>query len=223
MHYFAIGTTLANLTNLEALTGYAPHVLPAARIPLRPPNARRVLSGAVVRTGAVAAPMQWDVMKLSDLRALVTTYWGDAKDSAALFASWLDETGRYSPFAVTVQRPYIGEHYQINDSVWAKEIALNAFDWRLQSVTKTANYTVTTSDRLIYANTGGGSITLTLPAAAAPNANTVFSFVKTSAANTLTVQRAGTDTLDGGTSVSLTALNARLDVVSDGISAWVSV
>ena len=223
MHYFALGTTLANLTNLETLTGYAPHVLPAARVPLRGPIARRVLSGTVVRNGAVATSMQWDVMKLSDLRALTTTYWGDAKDSASLFASWLDETGHYSPFSVVVQRPYVGEHYQINDTVWAKEIRLDAFDWRLQSSTKTSNYTVTTSDRLIYANTASGNITLTLPAASAPNANTVFSFVKTAAANTLIVQRAGSDTLNGGTSVSLTALNARLNVISNGISAWVSI
>lgn len=221
--YFALGTSLAALANVETITEYAPHVLPTQVIPLQGPVVRRVLSGATVRNGAVDMPMQWDVMKLSALRALLTTYWGYTTASANLYASWLDETGHYSPFSVTVARPYSGSDYQINDSMWARQIVLTAFNWTLQSVTKTANYTVTTSDRLIYCDTTSGSITLTLPAASAPGANTVFSFIKTAAGNTLTVQRAGGDTIDGTTNVSVTAVNARVDVISDGVSAWVTI
>lgn len=221
--YFALGTTLAGLANVETLTGFAPHVLPAQAIPLQGPRAQRTLSGAVVRSGAVNVPLLWDIMTLAALRNLLTTYWGYSTASANLYASWLDETGHYSPFAVTVSRPYPGDGYQVNDQAWAKEITLAGHNWTLQSVTKSANYTVTTSDRLVYGNTGSGNVTLTLPAASAPGANTVFSFVKTSASNTLTVQRAGGDTINGGTSVSLSALNARVDVVSDGSSAWVTI
>jgi hypothetical protein len=171
--YFALGTTLAALANVETITEYAPHVLPTQVIPLQGPAARRVLSGAVVRAGAVTMPMQWDVMKLSALRTLLTTYWSYTTASANLYASWLDETGNYSPFAVTVSRPYPGDDYQINDQTWARQISLTAYNWTLQSVTKTSAYTVTTSDRLVYANTTSGSITLTLPAAIAVASLTV--------------------------------------------------
>lgn len=221
--YFALGTTLAGLANVETITGYAPYVLPTQTIPLQGPVARRVLSGAVVRAGAVVVPMQWDVMTLAALRALLTTYWSYSTASASLYATWLDETGHYSPFAVTVSRPYPGDDYQINDQTWARQISLTAYNWTLQSVTKTSDYTVTTSDRLVYANTAGGNITLTLPAANAVSANTVFSASKTAAANTLTVQRAGSDTVNGGTNTTATALNARIDLISDGVSAWVTI
>lgn len=221
--YFALGASLAALANVETITEYAPHVLPAQLIPLQGPAARRVLSGAVVRNGAVTLPMQWDVMRLSALRALLTTYWGYTTASASLYASWIDETGHYSPFAVTVSRPYPGDDYQVNDQVWARQISLSAYNWTLQSVTKTANYTITASDRLVYADTTGGSVTLTLPAANAVNANTVFSAVKTAAANTLTVQRAGADTVNGGTDTAASASGARIDLVSDGVSAWVTI
>lgn len=222
-YYFALGASLAALANVESITEYAPHVLPSQVIPLQGPVVRRSLSGAVVRNGAVTIPMQWDIMKLSALRTLLTTYWGYSTASASLYASWLDETGNYSPFSVTVSRPYPGEDYQINDQIWARQINLTAFNWRLQSVTKTGNYTVTTSDRLIYGNTAGGNITLTLPAASAPGADTVFSFVKTSASNTLTIQRDGADTINGGASVALSANNARLNIISNGVSAWTSI
>lgn len=221
--YFALGTSLAALANVEVLTGYAPHVLPTQTIPLQGPAVRRVLSGAVVRNGAVIVPMQWDIMTLSALRTLLTTYWGYDTASASLYASWLDETGHYSPFAVTVSRPYPGDDYQINDQTWARQISLTAYNWTLQSVTKTSDYTVTISDRLVYADTTSGNIVLTLPAANAVNANTVFSAVKTAAGNTLTVQRAGADTVNGGTNTTATALNARIDVISDGVSAWVTI
>jgi hypothetical protein len=221
--YFALGTTLAALANVETITEYAPHVLPSQTIPLQGPVARRVLSGAVARNGAVVMPMQWDIMKLSALRSLLTTYWSYTTASASLYASWLDETGHYSPFAVTVSRPYPGDDYQINDQTWAKQISLTAYNWTLQSVTKTGDYTVTTSDRLVYANTAGGNIVLTLPAANAVNANTVFSAAKTAAGNTLTVQRAGADTVNGGTNTTATALNARIDLISNGVSAWVTI
>lgn len=221
--YFALGTSLAALANVETITEYAPHVLPTQVIPLQGPTTRRVLSGAVVRNGAVGMSMQWDVMKLSALRTLLTTYWSYSTASANLYASWTDETGHYSPFSVTVSRPYPGDDYQINDQTWARQVNLTAYNWTLQSVSKTSSYSVTTSDRLIYCDTTGGTITLTLPAASAPGANTVFSFVKTVAGNSLTVQRAGGDTIDATTSVSVTAVNARVDVVSDGVSAWVTI
>lgn len=218
--YFALGTTLANLKNVEDIVGLPPHVLPNQAVPLTRPNARRTLSGAVVRNGAIATPLQWDVLRQRALRDLIALYWPDGEASAPLYASWLDETGRYSPFAVVVSRPQAGEDYEMTDSVWARAIRLPAFNWTLQSVTKTTSATLTASDRLVYCNTSSATVTLTLPAANAVNPNTVLSVVKTVAANQMIVQRSGSDTLDGGVSVTYTAAGTRADMVSNGVNAW---
>lgn len=221
--YFSIGTTLANMVNVETIIRTAPpHVLPSNRVPLLGANRRVTLDNRVVRTGAVNVPLQWDIMSLSELDAFTLAYWGYSSASAALFVTAIDETGHYSPFAVTLERPYQGDNYQI-DAGWARQVSAPGLDWRLQSTAKTSSATITTGERLVFADTTGGSVTLTLPAATAPAANTVFSFVKTAAANSLIIQRAGSDTIGGANTVTLTALNARLDIVSDGGALWTAI
>jgi hypothetical protein len=72
-------------------------------------------------------------------------------------------------------------------------------------------------------NPGAGQ-TLTLPAANAVNAGEGFEIVNISAANALTVARAGADTITNGSSTGLTstsaAASARLSLRSDGVSIW---
>lgn len=221
--YFAIGTSLAALANVETIVSYPPHVLPDGAIPLVAPVRRRTLDQAVQRNGAIRAEARWDLFSQDDLNALILHIFGDyTTASKAYYASWLDETGHYSPFAVTFERPVVSEHYQITIGGWRREIVMPGWNWTPQSATKTANYTVTTSDRLVYADTSGGNVTLTLPAAATPNANTVFSFVKTSASNTLTLDGDGSETIDGAATKAVTTLNARVDLYSTG-STWISL
>jgi hypothetical protein len=76
---------------------------------------------------------------------------------------------------------------------------------------------------MVLATTSGGTVTITLPAATSPAANTPFCFWKQSAANSLVIQRAGADTVGAGTSITLTALNERAELVSDGVSAWTRI
>ncbi len=63
---------------------------------------------------------------------------------------------------------------------------------------------------------------MTLCAASAVQVNTVVSIVKyVSALNTLSIARGGSDTIQNGTaSLTRTALGARVDLVSDGVSNW---
>jgi len=221
--YFAIDATLAALKNVETVVTHPPHVLPQQRIPLLGPVRKQTLDKAVHRVGSINVDMQWDLMFLADLNTFILTEWGDyLTASKALYASWLDESGHYSPFSVTLERPVEGEHYTVADPVHVRELRVPGYAWTLQSVTKTSNYSVTTSDRLIYVDTSGGSVTLTLPAAASMNPYTVFSFVKTSASNNLVLDGNGAETIDGAATKTLTALNVRADLYSTG-SAWISL
>ncbi len=87
-----------------------------------------------------------------------------------------------------------------------------------------ANTTLTVDDAgLVLVNASGGARTITLPAANALGGRPIrFQIEKTdSTANTVTIQRAGTDTIEGGTSVVLSGQWASVTLVSDGLSGWV--
>jgi hypothetical protein len=87
-------------------------------------------------------------------------------------------------------------------------------------LTKTANYTIIQGDGTIFANTTSGNITITLPAA---TVNEIYRIIKTVAANTLTIQRAGTNTIEGQTSISLTGQYLSAQLYSDGVATWYNV
>lgn len=86
-----------------------------------------------------------------------------------------------------------------------------------------ANTTLTVDDAgLVLVNASGGARTITLPAANALGGRPIrFQIEKTdSTANTVTIQRAGADTIEGGTSVVLSGQWASVTLVSDGLSGW---
>jgi hypothetical protein len=92
--------------------------------------------------------------------------------------------------------------------------------------TYAANTTLTVDDAgLVLVNASGGARTITLPAANALAGRPIrFQIEKTdSTANTVTVQRAGTDTIEGATSVVLSGQWASVTLVSDGAGAWVAL
>lgn len=92
---------------------------------------------------------------------------------------------------------------------------------------KTGNYTVTANDTFILADATSGAITLTLPAASAGINGTmgqIFVFSKTdSSANTVTVQRAGADTINGVTSKVLATQFSSFLVFGSSSTTWVCV
>ena len=225
-NYFAIGTTLANLQNIEAVINYPPHVLPGMRIPLLGPIRQRTLDHSVQRNGSIDVPIQFDVLSGSDLNTFILEYWGDyLTASVSLFASWLDETAyrgqnNYSPFSVELERPVIGEHYQDTNGTWRQQIIVPGLNWTLQSNTENSTTTLTTSQRYVLGDTTAGAIDWTLPAANAVNADTVFSGIKSGGGNTLQFLRAGSDTIDGSTSLAITG---RTNIISNGVDAWSTI
>ena len=90
-------------------------------------------------------------------------------------------------------------------------------------VVKNANYTIVETDDVIFADASAGSITLTLPAANIAGAGFTPTYkIKRSdnvGANTVTIARAGADTIDGAATFVLGALQA-CELQSDGATGW---
>ena len=85
--------------------------------------------------------------------------------------------------------------------------------------TQTASYTVTGSDSVVLADASTTSLTITLPAAASFTGYR-FSIKRIDgSANTVTIGRTGSDTIDGATSLTLDQQYTALTVVSNG-SGW---
>jgi len=76
-----------------------------------------------------------------------------------------------------------------------------------------ANTTLTEADDILYVDTSGGTVTVTLPLAASTPGKEFF-IKKVAAANTLTVNPAGSDTIDGAASLSWTTDDASYTLYS---------
>lgn len=219
--YFSIGSTLAGLTNIESTYGLIANVLPDARIPLTGGIRRRSLAGVSRADGFINGVLRVDFAAQSELDSFVYAIFGGYTTvSAAKYMSLIDETGHYSSFYGYIDKP----SSSVVSGGYLRNIEFQLAALTLQTVTKTTTASLTASERLVYANTAGGGFTATLCAANAVQANTVVSVVKTSATGTLTVARAGSDTINGGTSsLTRTSNYSRIDLVSDGVSAWVTI
>lgn len=94
--------------------------------------------------------------------------------------------------------------------------------YRVRNVTATGN--IINTDYVLVIDATGGNITLTLPAASSVFGGTLgiqFIFKRIdNSVNTVTIQRAGSDTIDGGTSFSLTTQYERNWLQCISSSAW---
>jgi hypothetical protein len=89
-------------------------------------------------------------------------------------------------------------------------------------LTKTAAYTMLTSDFTVLADATAAAFTVTLPPA--QNKGQIL-FVKKidSSVNVVTVAAAGADTIEGSASVALSTQNSAQTLISDGVSKWYRV
>jgi hypothetical protein len=88
----------------------------------------------------------------------------------------------------------------------------------LASVTATGSVAAGTDFEVIDATSG--AVTRTLPAASAISGRRII-FKKTdSGSNAVTIARAGSDTIDGGTSATIDFQYQSITLVSNGVSAW---
>lgn len=105
---------------------------------------------------------------------------------------------------------------RLNTSASGTVLNINLED--LNITTKTTTYTITADDDIVIGDTAGGSYTLTLPAA---NAKDCIRVIKKSNSNVLTIERAGSDTIEGNTQVQLNDEYEALVFISDGNNTWI--
>jgi hypothetical protein len=89
----------------------------------------------------------------------------------------------------------------------------------LDVVSKTANYTMTDDDSGVICDATGGSFTVTLPSAASVSSPVVH-ILKTNLLNTVTVSRAGTDTIEGATTKVLASQFGRITLLTNKSNTW---
>lgn len=95
--------------------------------------------------------------------------------------------------------------------------------WRqviFATTSKSADYTITSSDTVIFADCTSGNVIITLPTASTVSGYRFYIKRTDGSANTVSVARSGSDTIDGATSQSLTAQYTSVTVVSDGSTHW---
>lgn len=97
---------------------------------------------------------------------------------------------------------------------------LDASDrYDIQSVSASATVNLTYPRTLYKVDTSGGNVTMTLPPARTAVGMRV-EFKKMSAANTLTVDANGSETIDGSATLAWTTQYVGRSMVSDGTSDW---
>jgi hypothetical protein len=102
-------------------------------------------------------------------------------------------------------------------------LAGQGLGWGVTSTATAAGTTVlTTSTTVCQVFTGATTQSVTLPAANAFGAGVAYVLrIKNVSTGTVTINRAGADTIDGGTSTTLTGGSKQsVDLISDGVSAW---
>lgn len=214
--YFAVGSTLANMVNLESTYGLFAHGFESAPIPLTGGVRRRSLAAVSRHDGWINGGLFIDYAARTDLNEFLYARFGyPASADAALYMTLIDEDGHYSPFLLRAEKPT----FQVSNKALVRQIVFPLWNCVLQSATKTSNFTVTTSTRLLYADTTSGSVTFALPAVAGVNPYTVFSFVKTASANNMVLDPNSTEQIAGASTLTITAQYERADIYTDG-SAW---
>lgn len=215
--YYAIGSTLAGMVNMSTYFRYPPKSVRSAQpAPLLGGARRRSLAGLGRADGHINSNLVLDFASQSEYETFVYAVFGSFTTfSVARYFTLFDTSGHFSPYYGYIEQPTI--NWETSDAL--TNVVFPLANLVLQSATKTSNFTVTTSTRLLYADTSGGSVTFALPAVAGVNANTIFSFVKTSASNNMVLDPNSSEQIAGASTLTVTAQYERVDIYTDG-SAW---
>ncbi len=109
------------------------------------------------------------------------------------------------------------------NSAYGVLLALNEINAVTSTATAGGTTTLTTSSARNQIFTGTSNQNVTLTAANAYGAGLAGQFtIKNRSTGTITINRAGSDTIDGATSITLAA-NEAVQIISDGVSEWVIV
>ncbi len=226
--YFSFGSTLAAQTNIETYTLFPPDFLPdrgGMPVALQGGVSRQLLSGRSIRQGFMNGAMVLDAFQdgHDTLNTLLYALFGGLTiASKRWYFIAPDASGHYAPFQGYIGNPYLGQTAKESVNGIPYDLVFPLTACVLQSLTKTANYTVTTSDHLIYADTSSGSITFALPALSGVTADIVYRFLKTSASNSMILDGNGSETIDLATTLTKTAIYSDVSIIKSG-SGWVTI
>lgn len=216
--YFALGTTTANLVNVElTLLSDPPHVpVDGGRVPFVGGVGSRAVDGALVRDGFLNGKWLLDIVSSAELFSFIYgRYSSYTVSSQRFYVSTLDESGNYSPYYVYLERPSTADNtvaVSVANGYWLTGALWNLTDCQIQSVSKTSSYSVTSSDHFIYADATSANVVLTLPDPTSVNAYVVYSAVLTATASSHTVSFKYSTT----TYASTSTVYGRINVFSDG-------
>lgn len=106
--------------------------------------------------------------------------------------------------------------YIYNGSSWD---AIATSGLAIQTSTKTANYTITTSDDVIFVDGTSSAFTITLPTAgASPRKIYTIRRIDNTLANVITIDGSGSELIDGAANTTLNTIYETITLVSNGTS-----
>jgi hypothetical protein len=135
---------------------------------------------------------------------------GDITVSAS-GTTWTIDDGVVTVAKISATGTPSASTYLRGDGTWATVTASSGYT----VTTQTSNYTetITSGTRIIACNTTGGTFTVTLPTAVGNTATIIIK--KTAGAAVLTVDGAGTETIDGGLTAAINKLYESITLISD--------
>ncbi|MEJ5360205.1 MAG: hypothetical protein WHT06_16205 [Desulfobacterales bacterium] len=120
----------------------------------------------------------------------------------------------------TEASPTWTELFRIRADATLKTIALSTGQTRKLTKVSASSYNVVDDDDIILLDATSNNITVTLQAVSGRNGR-ALTFKRTDgSSNTVSIQRTGSDTIDGGTSVSLSTYANRYLVADEASSMW---
>ena len=210
IEHFAIGTALDKMVNIEYIVTDPPHVLPNyGGLPMRLQGmtGQRAANGRLRQNGALIGRWAFDSLVSQD-------GWESLRRHIELanpqYVITLDGNGDWSPYLAYVDMPVMGETLNTFNTI-PHDAVVTLFGGVLQYATKSANYTVTTSDHLIYVSGTTGNITLTLPALISVARFVPFRFVN-QGGYSVVLDGNSSETIDGSSTLTI----ARNNLLTDG-------
>lgn len=153
--------------------------------------------------------------------AAPTAAWGSSSPIDLLQASDFVAAGDIlvATGSGTVARLPVGTTGQalVVDTAQTQKVKWSNATGTAATVTKTANYTATSDDHTIRIDTTSGNVTIALPTAAS-SVGRIYTFKKTVAANTATIDPSGAETIDGSSTSTLSSQYDKLTIQSNGTS-----
>lgn len=164
-------------------------------------------AGATLTVGSSSPVQRWATTLTAARTATLSTTGAINGDQFVVLRTGGGNFGLSIGSNLLVLRPNQYGVLQYNGSAWAV-VGYGSLAGQSEAITNINNasspYTVTSIDRTITCDASSGAITVNLPAGSSFNGR-ILAFVKTdSSANAVTIARAGSDTIAGATSYTLT-------------------